>query len=145
VKKGKRATREHHRLMKQFVRDAKGTLDCQLLTTEDLLYMTAMVEAGPPTTVMAPTTAAFMQWSASGLKSTLGDGPLCLTCDVEFGPGRTVPAAFWFQSPFAKLSKAVIISGICPACFARSDCMDRIFAGMRRRIPDLRVVPMTGQ
>ena len=60
----KKGTREHHCLMKQFVRDAKGTLDCQLLTTEDLLYMTAVVESGPPTTVIAPTTGAFMQWSA---------------------------------------------------------------------------------
>src|SRR5262249_44885232 len=72
-------------------------------------------------------------------------GPLCLTCDIEFGPGRAVPAAFWFQSPFAKWSKATVISGVCSACFARAGCVDRILAGMRQRIPDLQVMPATTQ
>lgn len=136
----KSAIREHRRRMKQFVRDARGALNCQLIPAEVLLYRATVSPCGFTAKV-----EAFHQWSATAIRSTPGDGPLCLTCDIEFGPGRAVPAAFWFQSPFAKWSKATVISGVCSACFARADCVDRILAGMRQRIPDLQVMPATTQ
>jgi hypothetical protein len=138
MKKSKSTMREYQRRIKQFVHDAQGAFDCQLILAEDLLYIAS---AGFPVTMAD----AFKQWSTTTVKSKPGDGSLCLTCDVEFGPGRAVPAAFWLQSPFAKRSPVTVISGICPACFARADCVDRILAGMRQRIPDLQIMPATRQ
>jgi hypothetical protein len=127
----KRTMQEYRRQMKQFMRDAQGTTECRLLTTAQLLFMKAR---NPP----SAQTDAFDQWSATALKSRPGEGPLCLTCDAEFGPGRTAPAAFWFRSPYAKQSKLTVISGICPTCLTRPGCVDRIIAGMRNAVPTCR-------
>src|SRR5262249_12341542 len=132
--------REYRRQIKQFMRYTQGAVDCRLITTDDLLYLATV---GPHrSTTMAK---AFLQWTAMAVKSMPGDGPLCLTCDSEFGPGRAIPAAFWLQIPFAKRWKVTVISGVCPVCFTRGDCVDRILAGMRQRIPDLQVMPATRQ
>src|SRR5215831_2388337 len=125
----KNIMREHRRRMKQF-----PALHCQRVTAEDVLYRATASPCG-----FTAKAAAFHQWKVAAVRSKPDDGPRCLTCNVEFGPGRAVPAAFWFQSPFAKWSKATVISGVCSACFARADCVDRILAGMRQRIPDLQV------
>jgi len=127
----KNTMREHRRWMKQL-----PALDCQLISAEDVLYRATASPCG-----FTAKAEAFHQWKATAVKSKPGDGPLCLTCDVEFGPGRAVPAAFWFQSPLKKSSKATIINGVCPTCFTRADCVDRIIAG----ISDLKIMPATTQ
>jgi hypothetical protein len=139
MRKSKTAAQKYRRWMKQFVRDAQGTLECRLVSAEDLLYFAT---TGPRRPATMPMVDAFHQWSAAAIRSHRGSGPLCLTCNAEFGPGRAVPAAFWVQSPFVKQSSITIISGVCPECFTHADCMDRILAGMRRRIPDLQVTPL---
>ena len=125
----------------EFAHDTRGAVECRLIPTDELLGMTAE-RMRHPATMMTMVETAFHQWSATALKSKPGAGPLCLTCDMEFGPGWAVPAAFWFQSPFAEQSKVTIISGVCSVCFAHADCTDRILAGMRQRIPDLQVTPL---
>jgi hypothetical protein len=130
--------------LKKFVRDTRDAVECRLIPTDELLGMTA-VRMRRPATTMTMVETAFCQWSAAALGSKPGTGPLCFTCDTEFGPGRAVPAAFWVRSPFATQSKVTIVSGICPACFARTDCIDRIFDGMRRYAPDLQIWPVTKQ
>jgi len=45
--------REYRRRIKQFMRDAQGALDCQLITTEDLLYIATVRPCHPTTVTMA--------------------------------------------------------------------------------------------
>jgi hypothetical protein len=87
----------------------------------------------------------FVRWSGIVYKTKPGEGPHCLTCDAEFGPGRTVPAAFWFQLPFACRPTVMAVDALCSACFEREDCIDRIVVEVRKRNPYARIIPMTKQ
>jgi len=94
---------------------------------------------------MGPMCEAFMHWSAAVVQTKPGEGPHCFTCDAEFGPGRTFPAAFWFQFSFARQPTVMAVTALCPDCFEHEDCIDRIVAKVRKDNPNVRVMPMTKQ
>src|SRR5262245_9297066 len=135
----KQAARARQKYYKQFKRDAQDVFDCRLVPLDNLLSATTIDLA------MAPLCEAFVHWSVMVCQTKPGEGPHCLTCDAEFGPGRTVPAACWFQFPFARRPRVIAVGALCCTCFEREDCIDRIIAEARTRNPHLRVVPMTKQ
>jgi hypothetical protein len=123
----KYAAQTQRQYLEQFKRDAQEMYDCWLVPIDNLL------SAPMSDLEMGPLCHAFMHWSAAVCRTKPGEGPNCLTCDTEFGPGRTVPAAFWFQLPYARLPTVIAIDAVCPTCFKRSDCFDRI-ALLRRNL-----------
>src|SRR5262249_54938188 len=135
----KQTVRARQKYYEQFKRDAQGVLDCKLVPLDNLLF-------APMTDLeMGPLCEAFVRWSVVVYQTKPGEGLHCLTCDAEFGQGRTVPAAFWFRFPFARQPTVMAVHALCPACFEREDCIDRIVAEARTRNPNLRVMPTTKQ
>jgi hypothetical protein len=65
------------------------------------------------------------QWLATTGKLAPGNAPLCLTCETEFSRGAPKPAAFLITTPYSKTwgcdKTAVLVSGVCAPCSARSD------------------------
>jgi hypothetical protein len=50
------------------------------------------------------------------------EGPLCLGCDREFGPGRHKPEAFCIAQPYYELEPTnVVCTGICRRCARRTN------------------------
>jgi|SRR6516225_10677975 hypothetical protein len=123
----------------QFRRDAQGALDCKLVPLNDLLFGVVTDLA------RGPLCEAFVRWSNIVSRTKPGEGPHCFTCDAELGPGRTIPAAFWFRFPVARRRMVMAIDALCPTCFEREDCLDRIVVESRKHNPDLRVIPTTKQ
>ena len=131
----KYAARTQQKYYEQFKRDTQGVLDCKLVPLDNLL-------SAPMTDLeMGPLCEAFVRWSTVVYQTKPGEGPHCLTCDTEFGPSRTAPAAFWFQFPFARRPTVMAVGALCPACFKRDDCINRIVAEARPRNLHLQVVP----
>src|SRR5437763_2511042 len=62
-------------------------------------------------------TAAIQQWLQRAAEAQRGDGPLCLACEHEFGPGPAWPVAFAVIRP-RKLDGAghIMMIGICRSC-----------------------------
>jgi hypothetical protein len=88
---------------------------------------------------MGPLCRALIEWASAAHHTKPGEGPLCFTCDTEFGPGRTVPAAFWFQLSRMHRSKVVAIDALCPVCCEREDHLDRIVAKTQEANPHVQL------
>ena len=129
------AARTQQQYCEQFKRDAQEVYDCRLISTDILL--TATPQSHPE---MWSLCEVFMQGAAATVETKLGEGPQCLTCDTEFGPGRAFPAAFWFRFPYARPS-IVAIEAVCYDCIAHENCIDRIVGKM----DNVRVIPTTKQ
>jgi hypothetical protein len=124
----KYAARTQRLYCEQLERDAREVYECRLVSTD--ILMTATPQSHPE---MGSLCAAFMRWAAVTVKTKPGEGPHCITCDTEFGPGRAIPAAFWFQFPYACPS-VVVIEAVCDKCIAEQNYIDRII-GPGRIIP----------
>jgi len=135
----KYAAQTQRQYYEQFKHDAQEMCECRLVSIDYLL--TAPISD----LEMGPLCGAFVKWSAAAYQMKPGDGPHCLTCDAEFGPGRTVPAAFWFRFPFAHQPKVMAVDALCSACFERRDCIDRIVAEVGKGNLSVRVIPMAKQ
>jgi len=84
-------------------------------------HVPAMMTAAMSGDVGAATLVrAINQWLADAGRTKLGKGPLCLDCNVEFGPGTgEVPIAFAVLTPFAAEKGHLVVTGICRACSAK--------------------------
>lgn len=133
------AAQARRKYYKQFKHEAQNAHECRLIPLDNLL-------SAPVTDFeMGPMCEAFMHWSAAVCRTKPGEGPHCFTCDAEFGPDRTVPAAFWFQFSFARQPTVMAITALCPDCFERKDCIDRIVTEVLKSNPNVQVVPMIKQ
>jgi len=117
---------------------AHGVFEQWLVTPADLQGL-ARADAGPHG-------QAVLGGVGNWLRHALGasPGPLCLTCDTEFGR-RTerLPAAWSVLVPFAD-PVGVIVTGICASCAGRDDLQARMLESHRRVWPDLTVTVEKG-
>jgi hypothetical protein len=68
---------------------------------------------------------AIAQWTKAAFKAKRGKGPICLSCDYEFGRKHTRLGAILVAGPafknWANGPTPLIVTGICRTCAARSD------------------------
>jgi hypothetical protein len=88
---------------------------------------------------------AIESWLRHADRNRAGQRPLCLCCNTEFSGTRAkgvLPAGFAVAEPFAAQRSAMVLSGICDACFHSDDLRENVLRAWRRVLPDLQV--MTG-
>jgi hypothetical protein len=65
---------------------------------------------------------AIAVWTRRTRATKRGEGPLCLGCDREFGPGRRKPEAFCIAEPhYQSAPEQVVCTGICRHCARRAN------------------------
>jgi hypothetical protein len=85
---------------------------------------------------------AVLQWIAAAISGELVR-PLCLDCDVEFSPAGVFPAAFMLITPARADPSMTSLTGICPACAARTheELVEMAIRRARSIWPDARRLP----